>query len=315
MRRFPLTTVLAALGLVLILLLYTVTFQVRFNQVAVRARLQEVNEKSKIEEPGLYWKLPWPLETVKVFDRRIQTLDLPEAETKTRDGMQLIIGTFALWKIEDPLKFYVRAESERQAKEKLRSRLNQERAAVIGKYDLSDLVNLDAEQVRYDQIMDEMLKAAAPGIEADYGIKLVSLGVRRVSLPESVVQKVFESMVRERENLATKYRAGGASSATAIRARAESAANQIKSFAQTKAQEIQSAGIEASARILAQVKQEDREFFIWLRWLDALRASLREKSTIFFDANSEIAKMFAAPPGGQMPAVVVPTPSESQDKE
>ena len=53
-----------------------------------------------------------------------------------------------------------------------------------------------------------------------------------------------------------------------------------------------------SNSILKQIAAEDVEFFEWLRWLDALQVSLRQKSTIFLDNNSTLFEPFVAPTGG-----------------
>ena len=65
---------------------------------------------------------------------------------------------------------------------------------------------------------------------------------------------------------------------------------------QRRAKEIESAGIQASTRILALIAPEDREFFEWLRWLDALKQSLAQKTTFFLDERSPLFEPFVRPP-------------------
>ncbi|MGE0480410.1 MAG: protease modulator HflC [Phycisphaerae bacterium] len=304
--RIPMATLLTGGLLFAALLTFTFTARVRFSEVAVKVRLGKADASSIIREPGIYFKWPWPIEQVVPYDKRLQVLDTPEGEIKTQDGKNLIVGLYALWRIQDPLQFYVRVQDIRRAEEQLRSRLNEFRAAVIGKHDLSEFLGLDEQQVtaNHAAIEKQMLDAAAPRLLADYGVELVAVGIRRISLHNTVNDAVFNSMQQEREAEATRYREEGRSVAAGIVARAEGAARIIREFATARGAEIERAGKEAESRILAQIKPEDRDFFIWLRWLDALRASLKEKSTIFFDANSELFRVLDQPA-----AFAPPTPA------
>ncbi|QOJ15118.1 MAG: protease modulator HflC [Planctomycetia bacterium] len=302
MRKVPLLPLITGGLLVLLLVVYMVRFQVRFNEVAVRVRLGQADEHSRKDEPGVYFKIPL-VDAVHVYDRRLRVLDTPEIEIKTRDQKNVILGLYALWRVADPLQYSIRLQTDRTAEQQLRSRLNDVRAAVIGRYDMSAFVGLDAEAVNatYDEIETALRDIAAADIRRDYGIELVSVGIRRISLPEQVTQAVFESQKAERQTIAARYRGEGASQAQAIRSRAKSAADQIRQFAVTKAEMIASAGFESSARILAQIRPEDRDFFIWLRAMDALRIALKEKSTIFFDSAAQISRLMSQPPADGKP--------------
>lgn len=297
MKKFPLTTILTAGALVILFLLYAVVTKVRFNEWGLRVRFGQANAASKIETPDLYWQLPRPFEKIVTYDNRLQVLDATETETKTREGKNVVIGCYALWRVKDPLLLYNSVKTMERAEEQVRARINEVRAAVLGQHDMAEFVGLDAEQVNesYDKIEAEMLAGAAPGVARDYGIELIGVGIRRISLPEQVTQKVFEQMVQERQRLATKYLEEGKARAATITGQADSAAKSIMAFAGRKAKEIESAGVEASTRILQQVPPEDRDFFIWLRQMDALKAALRQQSTIFFDANQELFHQFAVP--------------------
>ncbi len=309
--RWSLTTLIVAVPVVLILLLAASTYQVAFNQVAVKVRF---DEGAVIREPGLKWKWPWPIEHVQHYDRRLQTLDTPETEIKTIDGKNVIVGAYALWTIEDPLQFYRRVRTVDEAEKQMRSRISQAQAAVIGQSNLSDFVNLDAALVeqKYDAMLQRMRETVAPGLLADYGIRVAELGLRRISLPRETTQEVFNSMRAERNKLAARFREEGKSQAEGIKARANSEAKQILEFANSKAQEIKSAGVQASTRIYEQIAAEDAEFFEWLRWLDALRASLAQKTTIFLDQNSPLFGPFVHPPVERLPAAAAAAPAGGQ---
>ncbi len=293
MKRIPLPTVITAIVLVLIVVTYWITYQVRFSEAVVLVRFGK--PKAVVTEPGLKFKWPAPIETIRKYDLRYRVLDTPETEIKTHDGQNVIVGCFAIWKIADPLLFYKRVPIIRTAEEKLKDRINESRAKIIGQHNMSDFVNLDSEVVRrsYQQIEQEILADAAPGIRSEYGVELKRVGVWRISLPEEATASVQKSMTQERKRMAARYREEGESIKQAIVARARSQSKQILAFAERKAGEIKAAGVRASQRVFEQIQREDTDFFIWLRWLDGLKAALKTKTTIFLDSDSEVFKYFS----------------------
>lgn len=302
MKRVPIPTVLTAALLVLILVVYWITFQVRFNEAVVKVRFGRADAASVIDgrqdgQGGLHFKLPPPIEIIRRYDMRLQHLDTLEREIKTADGNNIIVGCYALWRIQNPLEFSVRLTSEERARESIRARIEDARDVVIGRHTMPELVNLDPDLVERShlKIQEEMLAYAGPSVLRDFGVELVQIRLRRISLPADTTAKVQEAMTQERERLATQYRTEGRSIATSIRARAEALKNTILSFAERKANEIESAGVQASTRILSQIEKEDEEFFLWLRWMEALEATLRQNSTFFIDSQTDLYRYFTDP--------------------
>lgn len=293
--RLPL--LLTALVVLAAFVLKLSFFQVRFSEAVVKVRLGKADESSVITKPGFYPRLVWPLETIHKYDIRLKTTELPEIEFTTRDGKNLIVGSYVVWRITDPLNFYIRVKTDREAENQMRSRLNQVRATVIGRQEMSYFVGLDQAAVdqNHSQLEADMLAAAEGELASAYGISVKKIGIRRISLPEQVTQTVFQQMNQTAETDAARYREEGKSIAAAINARAEADARAILAFAEKKAKEVTSTGVQAATRILSQISAQDREFFEYLRWLEALSIALRERSTIFIDAGSPIFRMFREP--------------------
>ncbi|MBI5865428.1 MAG: protease modulator HflC [Planctomycetes bacterium] len=301
MKRVAFPTIIAAAALVAVLVIYMVTFQVRFNEQAVRIRFGRA-DSNVILEPGLQFKWPRPFEDVRIYDRRLHIIDTPETEVKTADGQNLIVGCYAVWEIKDPLLYSQRLPDDnkdryRDGEEKLRVRITEARQTVIGRHNMADLFNLDPALVAKSReaIHKEMLDAAAPGLLTDYGINLRYVAIRRNTVPEETTQAILASMSAERNALAEGYRQEGKSRADAIKSAASAGKEKIMAFARRKAERIKSEGDRAAARILEQIRTEDSDLFIWLRYLDALDAALKERSTIFLDWNTDLFKIFNAP--------------------
>lgn len=310
MGKASIPTVIIAGLVVVIMLTFAGTYQVAFNEVAVKVRFGKADEDSIIREPGLKFRWPWPIESIETYDTRLRTLDTPETEIKTVDGKNVIMGAYAVWRIAEPLQFYTRVRTVPEAERQMRARISNVQAAIVGQSTLADFVNLDAQRLEtsYDGLLKDMLdktemrdgEPREVGVRnrllRDFGIEIREIGIRRISLPKEVTQEVFKSMQQERRATAERYRGEGKSRAAAIKARAEADAEQILAFADSKAQEIKSAGYQAKTRILKQIDETDREFFEWLRWLDALKASLKQRTTIFLDQNSPLFEPFVKPP-------------------
>jgi membrane protease subunit HflC len=300
MKRLPVPSLITAIIIIVILVVYSVTYQVRFSEAVVKVRFGK--PRAVIDEPGLKLKWPAPIETVRHYDTRLRVLDTPETEKTTKDGQNVIWGCFAVWRISDPLLFYKRVPVEREAEEKIRTRIIESRDKVIGQHNWAEFVNLDSKMVTasYQQIENEILQDARPGIRSEFGVELDRVGIWRTSLPEEATASVQRAMKQERDKLAAQFREEGESMKAAIIARAEGQKKQILAFAERKAKEIEAAGVKASQRIFEQIAQEDTEFFIWLRWLEALEVALKQKTTIFFNSESEIFERFSAPPTESM---------------
>ena len=101
MNRFA---VIVGSMLVLLVLAASTLFIVDQRQVAVVYALGEIKEV--ITEPGLKMKLPPPLQNVVFLDRRIQTLDSPEAKSIfTAEKKTLAIDWLVKWRIADSRQF------------------------------------------------------------------------------------------------------------------------------------------------------------------------------------------------------------------
>ena len=94
-------------GLVILLAVASsCVFVVRERDAALVFALGEVRET--ITEPGLYFKLPPPFENVVRLDKRLQTIESQDPERiQTAEKKNLLIDSYAKWRISDPRQYYV----------------------------------------------------------------------------------------------------------------------------------------------------------------------------------------------------------------
>jgi modulator of FtsH protease HflC len=278
-RNFP--SVIAGVALVVILLVYAMTYQVRFTEVAIETTFGKPS--APIEKAGLGFKWPWPIQGVVKYDKRIRILDSPEEEAQTRDRQILIMTTFCGWRIKDPGAFLRKVENVREAEDRIRKHLRSEIGAAVGQHDFGQFVSTNPQELKLAQIEDEIKKGVAERV-SQYGITVDLLGIRRISLPQSTTEKVFGQMRAERTAMAEKTKSEGEATARRIRSRAESARNQILSFAASKAQQIRAEGAAAAADEY-KVFSEDEDFASFLRTLEFMEKVFEKRTIFFLDAS------------------------------
>ena len=99
--------VLSVIGLLILLsILLSTLFVVDQRQYAIVFALGEV--KQVINEPGLRFKLPPPFQNVLFLDKRILTLDTPEADRFiTAEKKDILVDAYLKWHITDPRSYFV----------------------------------------------------------------------------------------------------------------------------------------------------------------------------------------------------------------
>ncbi len=277
--------VLVGAILVALLLSHMFFYQVRYDQVAVRTTFDKADETSVQETPGLKWRWPWPINKVALYSKRLQVLEDKIEELQTADGKSVIVRTYLTWRIADPLDFYVTLKDPAEANRQLSSRLREIRG-LISNYDFDELVNVDREKIKLADIEKRATTALDDALrQAGYGIKVESVGIHKIILPESTTQKVFDTMIAARERLAENALQEGQAQASAIRSEATSARERILAFAERKAQSIRSQGDREAASQYENFAQNE-EFAIFLRKIEALRKMLDHNTTFVLSADS-----------------------------
>lgn len=285
-----------ALGLALVVLfaLNQVVLIVHEGEAVVRTTFGRPDAKA-LDQPGLYFRAPWPVQAAHRMDLRRQTLEGPLEQSLTRDGRTVVTSLFAGWRIADPVQFLLRVGSPEAAERNLAGLLANARNSILGEYPFSALVNTDAKAMQFDQIEQRILELARAEARKSYGIELAQVGIRRLGLPESITERVFSRMRAERKAIAEGYRAAGAREATQIRADADRKREELLAGADAEARRLRAQG-EADAAAAYTAFAADPEFALFLRKLDVLEQVLGERATVVLGSDTEPFDLLAAPP-------------------
>ena len=240
-----------------------------------------------IEKPGIQVKFPAPFESVRFFDRRILTIDNPEAERFiTAEKKNLLVDSYVKWRIVDPRKFFISFKGdERLAQDRLtqlvRSALNEE----FTKRTVRELISDQREQV-----MQGIRKKVADDA-ADIGVEIVDVRLKRVDLLAEISDSVYRRMEAERKRVANELRSTGAAESDRIRANAERQRDTILAEAYREAQKIKGAGDAKATSIYNEAFSKDSSFAEFYQSLEAYRNTFKDKRDVMvMEPNSDFLK-------------------------
>lgn len=269
-------TALLALFLLLLFL-----FQVRQTEVAVVTTFGKATRP--ISEPGLYFKWPWPAQKVTKLDKRLQSSEGKFEETLTGDNRSLIIMMFSGWRIADPALFYSRSDggSIPEAERSLENILRAAKQAVVGRHPFAHFISVNPADLKFDEIEKEILAAVQNDAKA-LGIAVELARIKRVGLPESVTEKVFDRMKAERTTEIERLRSEGQKEAIEVRSDADLQRDRLLADADAQAARIRSEGDAEAAKSFS-VFQQNPELAGLILKLGALEATLKERATLIVD--------------------------------
>ena len=262
------------IGAALVLLLVSNTlYIVNETERAVLLRFGEVvNPDVSV---GLHAKVPWA-DHVRKFDGRVITLDAAPERFLTIEKKPLDVDFYAKWRIKDTSKFYTSTGGDEAiAQSRLTQRIKTGLRNQFGERTMHEVVSGSRDQMMVD--LTEKLNVVA---QREFGIEVVDVRVKRIDLPESVSQKVFDRMASERAREAREYRSTGSEHAEIIKAAADREKIVIESNAYRDAERIKGDGDARAAAIYAKAYTRDPEFYDFVRSLTAYRKSFDSPNDI-----------------------------------
>ena len=265
----------------LVLALYGSTFTVNMTQNAIVLKFQEYERT--VSEPGLYFKIP-VYQEVRYFTKMLLVLDAPPADIITKDKKTMLIDNYTMWRIQDPLLFLQTLRTERAGESRLDDIVKSELRVELGTHNLIDVVTKTREEIMEKVTVEANLKAV------QYGIEVVDVRIKRADLPGDNAQKVFGRMRSERERIAKKYRSEGAEEATKIRAGTDKEKVILVAEAYKHEQEIRGDGDARATKIYADAYNKDREFYAFMRSMEAYKNSLKTDTTVILSGKSDFLK-------------------------
>jgi len=201
-------------------------------------RFGEVRD-TKIQ-PGLYRKTPF-VDVVLRFDKRILRIDAPPVAMPDKEKQNLVIDSYARYRIIDPEQFRRTLQTETGARSRLgdivtstlRDRVaSRDRVEIIGSrlgFDQTGNLVVDAEGLpafegmeTRTELTEEVLAGVRQRVEGqNFGIEIIDVRIKRVDFPDSVIPSIYNRMRAERNRISSRFRAEGEEEDLKIRAVAD----------------------------------------------------------------------------------------------
>jgi modulator of FtsH protease HflC len=285
----PVSILAAVVGVIVAVLLNASLFVVEQTQQALVTQFGKLVRV--VDKPGLHTKLPF-VQTVITFDNRLLPYVQPSQEVILGDQRRLIVDSFTMLRITDPLKFYQAVGfTEEGISGRLSSVVQSAMRRVLGNNGLLAVLSADRARIMAtirDEVNDEM---------KGFGVVIEDVRIRRADLPPENTQAILDRMTSERVRVAKQARAEGAEAATKIRADADRERTVLLAEAQAKADQLRGEGESGASRIYADAYGQDPGFFNFWRTMQAYQAAFASgKDRLVLTPDNDFLKLLQTAP-------------------
>lgn len=301
MKRFIGWLITIAILLVLFLAAGPLYIVNEGSQVVVTRFSKIVNSHT---DAGLHFKVPF-LDHVIEYPKLILSLDGDEQRIPTKENQYIIVDTTSRWRITDPEAFYKNFQTLANSYNKLSDIIDSSCRTVITQNRMSEIVRssniinetkqeeqTDEETIEINNLVNadttnevvtkgrnvlckQMAEKARAEI-AGYGIELIDIVPRQVKYSDELNESVYNSMIKDRNQVAQAYRSLGEGKKAEWLGRLESDKRSIASEAYRKSEEIKGAADAEAAAIYAQAYNKDPEFYTFWKSMESYKNNLKD---------------------------------------
>ncbi len=237
-----------------------------------------------VTTPGLAFKLPPPMENAVVVDLRLRTTSSGLHDVGTRDGLRILVQAYIAWQVPDDaghILQFLRAVRNQPgiAAEQLRSFTGSALEIAASSFDLANLVNTNARQIRLDEFENALHRRIDDQALRVYGITVRQVGLERLTLPAQTLGATIERMKAERDTVAAERSAEGERAAAQIQSDANRDSRVLIAKANADAADIEAKSRIEAAGIYKKAYAGDPQLYTLLRSLDLARPGDRSQHT------------------------------------
>jgi membrane protease subunit HflC len=243
-----------------------------------------------VHQAGLHLKLPGFLQKVDRFDLRVDSYETQPIQLLLGDKNPIIISFYIAWAVEQPLLFFQSVGYSQNAVQKLSDMVTSQLGIILGDYTLNNVINVDPEQIKLDEIEKRLRDNSNSSAQDKYGINIAKIGIKRIAYPAVVIEAVYDRMKSERNKEAAKLRAEGKEEGMNIRTEADKKAKEIEAEAYRSSQILRGEGDRTAMNIYAEAYSRDPEFFDFLKSLETYKNILSNNTTLILSTDSELLK-------------------------
>ena len=240
--------------------------------------------------PGLSYKIPL-IQTTQNIPKMKMIYDLRPSDVTTKDKKVMNVDSFVIWEITDPVKYL---SSLNASIEKAEVRLDNVVYNSI-KTIMSSTSQDDIISGREGQLARTITENIGMSMDS-YGILVHAVETKKLDLPDSNKESVYQRMISERNNIAAQYTADGNYQSSLIRNETDKSVKETIAKAEAEAEKTRGKAEAEYMQILSNAYNDESkaDFYNYVRSLDALKASLKgENKTIVLNKDSELAKILS----------------------
>ncbi len=267
-----------------------------------------------IDEPGWYVRIPFLHQLYRFEGRRMRYDRADPVELQTSEKLLIEVDYYVVWRIakcepeqarvriEDcgPELYFKRIRTLDGALRRIDTITYSSVQQTLAKHTLAELLSEDREEIT------RTITAISRAGLAPEGIDILDLRIRRTVYPQANLPRIYERMRTERNRFALKFRAEGEEQARAIRSSADQESLIIVSTAGRDSARLRGDGDAEATRVYAAAYGKDREFYEFLRSLEAYKLALNHQTTLILSPDAPFLKYLfepAAPPATRSEAV------------
>lgn len=230
-------------------------------------------------EAGLYFKIPF-IQSIIKLPKEDQLYDLASSDVITSDKKSMIADCYVIWRISDPLTYYQTLKSTSNAESRIDVTVYNAMKNVISSIRQEEVI-----QGKDGTLSATIMKKLEENSMAQYGITIPTVEMKLLDLPSDNKEAVYTRMISERQKISAQYTAEGESEAQQVRNDVDYQVRIILSEAEKESKSIVAEGETEYMRIIQEAygNPERKEFYEFLRGLEATKNSLPEGTMIIID--------------------------------
>jgi len=187
-------TIWLILGIIIFILLISIK-QINQYQKGVKFKL---GKYVGLMEPG--WRLVWPIvQSYRKVDLRVKAVDVPNQEAITKDNISVSVNAVIYYKVQEADKVILEVEDFYYAISQLAQTTMRN---AVGQVDLDGLLS---QRDKVSEHIRNIIETAAD----PWGIKVVNVELKDITLPEEMKRVIGKQAEAEREKRALIIKAEG----------------------------------------------------------------------------------------------------------
>ncbi len=291
--------VIAAAVIAVILLLSLISstmYSVGENQFGIVRQFGQVVDIKN--DPGLYFKVPF-VQEIDYLPKNTQLYDVTPSDVLTSDKKSLVVDSYAIWKIVDPLEFVQSIGTLGEMEGRLDAATYSVVKNTLGTMIQTDIIMAGSDTTNYRNELNKIITDRVnEQVKDEYGVEIVAIEVKKLDLPSDNEAAVYERMISDRKQIAAAYIAEGDLEASKIKNDTDKEAAITVSEAKAKAETLKGEAEAKYMQILAGAysSSERQDFYSFYRSLETAKTLVKDDGngnmTLILPKDSELAKIF-----------------------